>query len=236
MASHFALLTKHCPRLDRLYVQLVPRNDILDIPGKMTQVETEDLWMERNSCYALLMRELFNAPPIQNYKYLQIFESGDAADTDAWHMAVEYVKRAGNGWKVASDGVFVRDPEDLVPEPEEGDDSADPSKLSVHLPTSSSTGADGIKSRCIDPMGVERNDEAPSLRVSFIRPTLGACELRGVDCNVSTIMKDWFGMAGLGWQIWDGFLCFRVERPCVRLWAVFSFGSITSIKSDEYLY
>lgn len=25
-------------------------------------------------------------------------------------MAVEYVKRVGYGWKVASDGVFVRDP------------------------------------------------------------------------------------------------------------------------------
>jgi hypothetical protein len=25
-------------------------------------------------------------------------------------MAVEYVKRVGNGWRVASDGVFIRDP------------------------------------------------------------------------------------------------------------------------------
>ena len=131
MASHFANLTKNFPRLARLYVQLVPRNDILETPSKMTQVESEDLWMERNSCYALLMRELFNAPPTQNYKYLQIFESGDAADTDAWHMAVEYVKRAENGWKVAADGVFVRDPEDLEPEPEEGAEDAESSSLSV---------------------------------------------------------------------------------------------------------
>ena len=131
-ASHFSKLSKHCPRLDRLYVQLVPRNNILGDSGKMIQVEAESLWMERNSCYALLMRELFNTPPVQNFKYLQIFESGDAADTDAWYMAIEYVKRAGNGWKVASDGVFVRDPKDLVPEPEEGDGSADPSTLSVH--------------------------------------------------------------------------------------------------------
>ena len=98
----------------------------------MVQVEMEDLWMERNSCYALLMRELFNAPPVKNYKYLEVFESGDAADTDAWHMAVEYVKRAGNGWKVAGDGVFVRDAKDLTPEPEEGAESEDPSSLSVN--------------------------------------------------------------------------------------------------------
>jgi hypothetical protein len=75
----------------------------------MAQVEAEDLWMERNSCYALLMRELFNIPPPGNYKYLEEFESGDAADRDAWDMAVEYVKRATDEWKVASDGVFVRD-------------------------------------------------------------------------------------------------------------------------------
>lgn len=132
MASHFSLLSRHLPRLDSLYVQLVPRNDILEIPSKMVQVDMADLWMERNSCYALLMRELFNAPPMNNYKYLQVFESGDAADTDAWHMAVEYVKRAGNGWKVAGDGVFVREPKDLEPEPKEGAEAGDPSSSSVY--------------------------------------------------------------------------------------------------------
>jgi hypothetical protein len=135
MASHFSSLTKHCPRLDRLYVQLVPRNDILQNSKKMSQVESEDLWMERNSCYALLMRELFNSPPIGNYKYLQIFESGDAADKDAWEMAVEYVKRANNGWKVAEDGVFVRDAADLSPEPQGGIDGGEPTSLSVNSTT-----------------------------------------------------------------------------------------------------
>ena len=132
MASHFSGLTRHLPRLNRLYVQLVPRNNILDTPSKVTQLDMQDLWMERNSCYALLMRELFNAPPTRNYKYLQVFESGDAADKDAWNMAVEYVKRAGNGWRVAGDGVFERDSEDLVPEPEEGDEGGNPSLLSVN--------------------------------------------------------------------------------------------------------
>ena len=131
MASHFNGLTTHLPRLDRLYVQLVPRNEILEDPVKMEQVDMEDLWMERNSCYALLMRELFNSPPLLNFRYLQVFESGDAADTDAWHMAVEYVKRAGMGWKIAGDGVFVRDSKDLEPEPAEGEDE-DGSSLSVY--------------------------------------------------------------------------------------------------------
>ena len=76
----------------------------------MKQVEAEDLWMERNNCYAMLMRELFNSPPIGNFNTLKVFESGDAADVDAWTTAVEYVKRAGNGWEIAGEGIFVRDP------------------------------------------------------------------------------------------------------------------------------
>jgi hypothetical protein len=134
MASHFASFTSNCPRLDRLYVQLVPRNEILQQSSKMKQVEAEDLWMERNSCYALLMRELFNAPPLGNYKYLQEFESGDAADKDAWDMAVEYVKRGAYGWKVAREGVFVRETKDETASscpPEEGE----PSALSVNSQT-----------------------------------------------------------------------------------------------------
>jgi hypothetical protein len=83
MVSHFSALTKNLPRLDNLYVQLVPKNNILNNPKKMTQVEAGDLWLERNSCYAILMRELFNAPPLMNFKYLQVFESGDAADEEA---------------------------------------------------------------------------------------------------------------------------------------------------------
>ncbi|KAM3078319.1 hypothetical protein ACMFMG_006205 [Clarireedia jacksonii] len=109
MASHFSRLSAALPRLDRLYIQLVPRNGILDDPTQMKGVEPEDLWMERNNCYALLMRELFTQPPEGNFRHLKIFESGDAADKDAWAMAVEFVKRASPEWRVESDGVFVRD-------------------------------------------------------------------------------------------------------------------------------
>lgn len=129
MASHFSCLATNLPRLDRIYVQLVPRSDILENSEKMAQVLVEDLWMERNSCYALLMRELFNSPPAGNYVHLQVFESGDSADRDAWLMAVEYVKRAANGWKVAGDGIFVRNPADIgYPDSDEEETTA----LSVH--------------------------------------------------------------------------------------------------------
>ncbi len=87
MERHFRAFAENLPRLDRLYVQLVPRNNILEIPSKMVQVEAEDLWMERNSCYATIIRELFNSPPLGNYRHLKVFESGDAADREAWLMA-----------------------------------------------------------------------------------------------------------------------------------------------------
>ena len=108
MDSHFFNITQKFPRLNRLYVQLVPRNEILNDASKLTQVEPENLWMERNRCYALLLRELFKVPLVGNYRWLQTFESGDAEDKDGWNMS-EYVKSACNDWKVIEEGVFVRD-------------------------------------------------------------------------------------------------------------------------------
>jgi hypothetical protein len=123
MHPHIAALTTHLPRIDRLYLQLVPRNERMQQSQTMKQVEADDLWMERNSCYAMLMRELFTPPLSENFKNLQVFESGDAADIDAWEMAVEYVKRAGDGWRIAGEGVFVRDssqPEGVDGDAEDG--------------------------------------------------------------------------------------------------------------------
>ncbi|TVY32216.1 hypothetical protein LOCC1_G007745 [Lachnellula occidentalis] len=119
LQTHFAALVDNLPSLDRVYVQLVPHKNVLDDPERMADVEHTDLWMERNNCYAHMVRELFGAPPTRNYKYLQQFESGDSADQDAWLMAVEYVKRAGN-WNVAGEGIFSRNSEDMVPENPEG--------------------------------------------------------------------------------------------------------------------
>lgn len=64
------------------------------------------------------MRELFNSPPAGNFLHLKKFESGDAADVDAWNMAVEYVKRAGNGWRIAAEGVFERSENAFLVKPE----------------------------------------------------------------------------------------------------------------------
>jgi hypothetical protein len=89
MERHFRLLSENLPRLRSLYVQLVPRNGILQDSSKMKNVEADDLWASRNTCYASIVRELFCPPELSrgNYKQLQFFETGDTADRNAWLMA-----------------------------------------------------------------------------------------------------------------------------------------------------
>lgn len=43
-----------------------------------------------------------------NWRHLQVFESGDAADRESWDMAVEYVRHFGAEWTVEREGVFVK--------------------------------------------------------------------------------------------------------------------------------
>lgn len=118
LSSHFNSLVDHLPRLDHLYLQLVPRNDILDNKEEMAHIQAGDLWMERNTCYSLVMRALFGAEmgigwdddeaePDNGWRALRVFESGDAADKEAWDMAVEYVRMSGTSWTVMADGVLV---------------------------------------------------------------------------------------------------------------------------------
>jgi hypothetical protein len=118
-SSHTSLLTTHLPHLTHLFTQFVPRAShpfFADAsfstssrkPAEHYELDVNDCWMERNSSYALIMRELLAVPPAGNWATLRAFESGDAADTDAWNMAVEYMRRAGGGWNVERPGVFVK--------------------------------------------------------------------------------------------------------------------------------
>lgn len=120
LSSHFNSLVRHLPPLDRIFVQLVPRNDILEDPEEMRNIQMADLWMERNTCYGLIMRELFADPETDSddddsdagrangWKELSVFESGDAADQEAWEMACVYVRMSGAAWSVEGDGILVR--------------------------------------------------------------------------------------------------------------------------------
>jgi hypothetical protein len=122
LSSHFNTLASHLPPLDNLYLQLVPQNNILDDKEEMAHIQAGDLWMERNTCYSLVMRAMFGrglglawtedgddeGAPQNGWETLKVFESGDAADKEAWDMAVEYVRMSGAPWKAVADGVLVR--------------------------------------------------------------------------------------------------------------------------------
>ncbi len=74
----------------------------------MRNLETQGLWMERNTSYSLLMREMLMNPQRGNWKQLREFESGDSADREAWEMAVQYVRSTRQGWRVAGEGIFIK--------------------------------------------------------------------------------------------------------------------------------
>jgi hypothetical protein len=166
LSSHFNTLVANLPRLDRLFVQLVPRNEILEDREEMRNIQIGDLWMERNTSYSLIMRELFESSSVvdllsidsddedgsgsdagdgqrreSNWRHLREFESGDAADKEAWDMAVQYVRMSGAPWEVEREGVFVkRQPkDDDTPE----DDSPSASNNLNFWVSSSSNDQDG---------------------------------------------------------------------------------------------
>jgi hypothetical protein len=107
LSSHFNTLVQNIPKLDRLFVQLVPRNAIPWDSREIRGLDVNDLWMERNIAYSVLMRALFDPAAGSPWLSLRDFESGDAVDKDAWMQCVQL--SGIRGWKVDREGVFVRD-------------------------------------------------------------------------------------------------------------------------------
>lgn len=93
----------------------------------LTRRLASDLWAERNTSYGKIMPKLFDSSSSAgNWKYLQEFQSGDAADRESWDMAVEYVRHTGAEWRVEREGVFVkRQPGDEDKSPGEGHKGGD---------------------------------------------------------------------------------------------------------------
>ncbi|KAI3326383.1 hypothetical protein HD806DRAFT_487094 [Xylariaceae sp. AK1471] len=117
LSSHFEILLQHLPRLDRLFVQLTPkpRNSILENENEMKYIAPADLWMERNTSYSLLMRQLiFDTSSQTNWAQLRVFESGDAeTDREAWGMAIQFLESSGvKEWKAEREGVLAKHVDD----------------------------------------------------------------------------------------------------------------------------
>lgn len=112
LSSHVATLVRHLPRVDRLFVQLVPRTEVPTRDYREAALlDLDDLWSERNTSYGKMILSLFDdSDAAGNWRHLQEFESGDAADRESWDMAVEYVeaRRDFSDWRVERDGVFVK--------------------------------------------------------------------------------------------------------------------------------
>lgn len=111
LSGHFATLVDFLPPLDRLFVQIVPRNDILQDRHEMAHLDIHDLWAERNTSYVRIMPMLFDgSDDAGNWRHLEEFETGDAADRESWEMAVDYVSTMEQfaKWRVEREGVFAR--------------------------------------------------------------------------------------------------------------------------------
>ncbi|KAI0101708.1 hypothetical protein GGR51DRAFT_529050 [Nemania sp. FL0031] len=113
LASHFEILVQNLPRVDRLFVQLIPKSGsgILEDVDEMKHIDPGDLWMERNTSYNSVMQELISTTDRQpNWSLLRVFESGDAyADRDAWESAVLILENSEmQDWRAKREGVFVR--------------------------------------------------------------------------------------------------------------------------------
>lgn len=130
LSSHLATtLVPHLPPLRRLFVQLVPRNDILRDRKEMEHLDMDDLWAERNRAYESILPRLFgggdgmmiggggggggaaNANAVQdggNWGELQEFETGDVLDLEGWEAAVDHVRMGFAEWRMEGRGRFVR--------------------------------------------------------------------------------------------------------------------------------
>lgn len=107
LADHVRLLVENLPRIERLFVQLVPRNDILKDRRQMKGLDMDDLWAERDSAYAHIISRIRGGVSQDNWRYLREFESGDVADEEAWGVVGQIL--ASPEWHLVKDGVFNRD-------------------------------------------------------------------------------------------------------------------------------
>ncbi|EGX95605.1 hypothetical protein CCM_00259 [Cordyceps militaris CM01] len=110
MATHLrAVAALVPPRLEALYVQIMPRG--VDVGGgRFEGLDMEDLLTERDSVYELLFGAIFVPGPRPEWQALRVFETGDVDvdDGTAWAEAVETAQASASCWEVAEKGRLVR--------------------------------------------------------------------------------------------------------------------------------
>ncbi|KAF5245702.1 hypothetical protein FAUST_1686 [Fusarium austroamericanum] len=103
-------LIPHCPPVEHLFVQLMPKNRDFWESSSLAKVNLSDLWLECDTSYALLVRQMLEPVPQQGWQRLRIFETGDKPAEGVWRMNTYDAHINGvNGWREESEGVFVKD-------------------------------------------------------------------------------------------------------------------------------
>jgi hypothetical protein len=82
LMSQFRQLVEHLPRIEHLYLQIVPRNNIMMDKQEMGHVQPSDLWLERNGCYELVMRRLLSMRGLPIATMLAFDDDTDSDDDD----------------------------------------------------------------------------------------------------------------------------------------------------------
>lgn len=113
LSVHVHTLVKHLPRINRLFVQLVPQNNILNDRREMAHVDMHDLWLERNSSYTDMMSKFLDVSSNNisgNWAHLDEFESGDTADAEYWDTIVSFVESNSHyaPWRISRTGLITR--------------------------------------------------------------------------------------------------------------------------------
>ncbi|KAM0239809.1 hypothetical protein ACHAPO_002783 [Fusarium lateritium] len=102
-------LIPHCPPIEHLFVQFMPKDRDFWESSSLAKVNLSDLWLECDTSYALLVRQLLQPVPQQGWENLRVFESGDKPAEGVWRMNTYDAQINGvNGWKEESEGVFVK--------------------------------------------------------------------------------------------------------------------------------
>ncbi|KAF5022396.1 hypothetical protein F66182_5536 [Fusarium sp. NRRL 66182] len=111
LSHHIAdFLIPYCPPVEHLYVQLMPKNRDFWESSSLSRVNLSDLWLECDTSYSLLVRQILEPIPQQGWRKLRVFETGDAPAEGVWRMNTYDAHINGvNGWREESDGVFVKD-------------------------------------------------------------------------------------------------------------------------------
>lgn len=103
-------LIPNCPPVEHLYVQLMPKNRDFWESSSLARVNLSDLWLECDTSYALLVRQMLEPIPQQGWQKLRMFETGDTPAEGVWGMnSYDAHINGANGWKEERGGVFVKD-------------------------------------------------------------------------------------------------------------------------------